>query len=182
MSDKSLDYSVSWPSFNSPSRYIIFSILRVAASLFFCHNQPKNVPWQIHGADAINGHTKLMEDRYFFPFIKLRFKFYPRRLFPDTAQPLQMHFSAFNHATVFRKLASMLAEKRSINYSKCLFWLHCRLCFSLLRSSVMCLRGHRSSKRCSATTNIGLAYSEGRLESGGLDWLLVFPAVQHFTK
>ena len=68
--------------------------------------------------------------------------------------------------TVFRKLASMLAEKRSINYSKCLFWL---LCFSLLRSSVMCLRGHHSSMRCPATTNIDLAYSEGRLESGGLD-------------
>ena len=25
--------------------------------------------------------------------------------------------------TVFRKLASMLAEKRSINYNKCLYWL-----------------------------------------------------------
>jgi len=31
--------------------------------------------------------------------------------------------------TVFRKLASMLAEKCSINYSKCLFWLLYRLCF-----------------------------------------------------
>ena len=34
--------------------------------------------------------------------------------------------------TVLRKLTSMLAEKRSINYSKRLFWLQCRLCFSLL--------------------------------------------------
>jgi len=71
--------------------------------------------------------------------------------------------------TVFRKLASMLAEKRSINYSKYLFWLCCRLCFSLLRTSVMCLWGHRSSTRRPATTNIDLAYSEGHLESGGLD-------------
>ena len=70
--------------------------------------------------------------------------------------------------TVFRKLASMLAEKRSINYSKCLFWLRCRLCFSLLRSAVMCLRGHRSSVGRPSTTNVDLAYSEGRLESGGL--------------
>ena len=70
--------------------------------------------------------------------------------------------------TVFRKLASMLAEKRSINYNKCLFWLRCRVCFSLLRSAVMCLRGHRSSVGRPSTTNIDLAYSEGRLESGGL--------------
>ena len=67
--------------------------------------------------------------------------------------------------TVFRKLASMLAEKRSINYSKCLFWLRCRLCFSLLRSAVMCLRGYCSSVGRPSTTNIDLV---GRLESGGL--------------
>ena len=70
--------------------------------------------------------------------------------------------------TVFRKFASMLAEKRSTNYSKCLYWLRCRLCFSLLRSAVVCLRGHRSSFGRPSTTNIDLAYSEGRLESGGL--------------
>ena len=31
--------------------------------------------------------------------------------------------------TVFRKLASMLADKWNVNYSHCLFWLRCRLCF-----------------------------------------------------
>ena len=70
--------------------------------------------------------------------------------------------------TVFRKLASMLAEKHSINYSKCLFWLRCRLCFSLLKSEVMCLRGHRSSVGCPSISNIDLAYSEGHLEFSGL--------------
>ena len=70
--------------------------------------------------------------------------------------------------TVFRKFASMLTEKCSINYSKCLFWLRCRLCFSLLRFAVMCLSGHRSSVGHPSTTNIDLAYSEGCLESGGL--------------
>ena len=59
--------------------------------------------------------------------------------------------------TVFRKPASVLAEKRSINYSRCLFWLRCRLCFSLLRSAVMCLRGHSSSVGRPSTTNINLA-------------------------
>ena len=47
----------------------------------------------------------------------------------------------------FKKLASLLSEKRSINYSRCLYWLRCRLCYSLLRSSVMCLRGHRSTQQ-----------------------------------
>jgi len=70
---------------------------------------------------------------------------------------------------VFRKLASMLAVKRNISYSKCLFWLRCRLCFSLLRSAVMCLRGHPSSFNRPITSNIDLAYSEGCLESGGLN-------------
>ena len=42
--------------------------------------------------------------------------------------------------TVFRKFASMLAEKHSTKYSKCLFWLRCSVCFSLLRSAVVCLR------------------------------------------
>jgi len=81
----------------------------------------------------------------------------------------------------FRKLASMLAVKRSIRYSRCLFWLCCRLCFLLLRSAVMCLRGHRSSFNHPITSIIDLAYSEGRLESSGLNWMLVFPAVQHFN-
>ena len=53
--------------------------------------------------------------------------------------------------TLFRKLASMLAEKRSINYRKCLFWLRCSLCFSLLRISVMCF-----SNRSPSTSNIDL--------------------------
>ena len=56
----------------------------------------------------------------------------------------------------------------TINYSKCLFWLRCRLCFSLLRSAVMYLNGHRSSVGRPSTTNIDLAYSEGCLEPGGL--------------
>ena len=47
--------------------------------------------------------------------------------------PLVFAATGGTATTVYRKLASMLAEKRSINYSKCLFWLRCRLCFLLLR-------------------------------------------------
>ena len=48
--------------------------------------------------------------------------------------------------TVYKKLASMLqlADKWEMNYSQCLYWMRCRLCFSLLRSAIMCLRGHHS--------------------------------------
>jgi len=31
--------------------------------------------------------------------------------------------------TVFRKFACMLADKWNVNYSRCLFWIRCRLCF-----------------------------------------------------
>ena len=71
--------------------------------------------------------------------------------------------------TVFRKLASMLAEKRNVNYSYCLFWVRYRLCFSLLRSAVMCLRGHRSSTSHPIPSMVNLTYSEGHLESGTLN-------------
>ena len=70
---------------------------------------------------------------------------------------------------VFRKLAPMLAEKWIVNYSCCLFWVRCRLCFSLLRSAVMCLRGHRSLTSHPMPSMVDLAYSEGHLESGTLD-------------
>ena len=63
-------------------------------------------------------------------------------------------FAGPTATTLFKKLVSMLADKRGNNYSKCLFWLRCRLCFSLLRSSVMCLRGHRSSNRGPLTSKL----------------------------
>ena len=45
--------------------------------------------------------------------------------------------------------------------------------YSLLQSSVMCLRGHRSTHRGPTTSHIEVAYSEGCLESGGRVWMLV---------
>ena len=62
-------------------------------------------------------------------------------------------------ATVFKKLVSLLSEKRSINYSRCLYWLRCRLCYSLLRLSVMCLRGRCSTHHGPTTSHIEVAYS-----------------------
>ena len=53
-----------------------------------------------------------------------------------------------------------------MNYICCLFCVRCHLCYSLLRSGVMCLRESSSSHSMSA--NIELAYSEGHLDAGAL--------------
>ena len=47
-----------------------------------------------------------------------------------------------NEANAFyKRLASVLASKRDDSYSSTLAWLRCRLSFSLLRSSIRCIRG-----------------------------------------
>ena len=49
-------------------------------------------------------------------------------------------------ATVFyKRLPSLLAEKRSEEYSVMMGWLQCTLPFSLLRSAIMCVRGTRKT-------------------------------------
>ena len=72
-----------------------------------------------------------------------------------------------NTATVvYKRLASLLAEKHGTTYSTTLHWLRCRLNFSLLRSAVMCLRGSRTTFHWQAnkpTETIDLACSEGRV-------------------
>ena len=48
-------------------------------------------------------------------------------------------------ATIFyKRLASMLADKRQQPYATTMGWLRCQLSFSLLRSTILCLRGSRS--------------------------------------
>ena len=66
-------------------------------------------------------------------------------------------------ATVFyKRLASMLSEKRGIPYSKAMGWLRCRMSFALLRCSIMCIRGARSSRHHPATEYIDLQLAEGQ--------------------
>ena len=49
-------------------------------------------------------------------------------------------------ATVsYRRLASLLSTKWDQPHSTTMGWLRCRLSFSLLRSSILCIRGARSS-------------------------------------
>ena len=49
-------------------------------------------------------------------------------------------------STFYKRLASLLAEKREQPYSITISWLRCTLSFSLLRSAIQCIRGARS--RC----------------------------------
>ena len=67
---------------------------------------------------------------------------------------------------VFKRIATLLSEKRGHPYSHVLYWIRTKLCYSLLRSAVMCLRGSRSSyHRCNLTDpSIDLACAESRLE------------------
>ena len=46
--------------------------------------------------------------------------------------------------TSYKCLASLLSTKWNQAYCLTIVWLRCRLAFSLLRSSVMCIRGARS--------------------------------------
>lgn len=69
---------------------------------------------------------------------------------------------------VYKRIASLLAEKQEQSYSAVMAWLRCRLSFSLLRSAIMCLRGSRSAVNRPAqpeTTKaaIDLAMHEGKI-------------------
>ena len=51
-----------------------------------------------------------------------------------------------NAATVcFKRLGSLISFKRDTSYSRTMAWIRCSLSFSLLRSSIQCIRGARSS-------------------------------------
>ena len=84
-----------------------------------------------------------------------------------TFSPLVFSTSGGMGATanvVYKRLTSMLAEKQDQPYSRSIQWIRCRLCFSLLRSAIMCLRGSRSTYHHPAgPDNIELASSEGRI-------------------
>ena len=69
--------------------------------------------------------------------------------------------------TTFKRLASLISEKQQQDYNKTIAWIRCLLSFSLVRSSVMCLRGARSSyhhpTRPDCDTPLDVALSEGHV-------------------
>ena len=68
--------------------------------------------------------------------------------------------------TALKRLASLLAEKRDTTYTEAISWLRCRLSFSLLRSSILCLRGSRPVKhRSGLIIQPDLALKEGQAQN-----------------
>ena len=64
--------------------------------------------------------------------------------------------------TFYKRLADKLAWKQQKPYSVVMSWLRCKLSFAAIRSSIMCIRGSRSSThRLVRDADITLATSEG---------------------
>jgi len=64
---------------------------------------------------------------------------------------------------VYKIVASLIAKKHGKPYSKTIYWMRCRLSYSLLRSAIMCLRVARSSLHrpiCSFEGEIDLALAK----------------------
>ena len=69
--------------------------------------------------------------------------------------------------TFYKRLASLIAEKRQLTYQMTMGWMRCHLNFSLLRSSIICLRGARSNSKYAIRSfdSIDLAVSEANLST-----------------
>ena len=65
-------------------------------------------------------------------------------------------------ATVmYKRLASLLADKHAPSYSKTMSWIRCLLNFSLMRSAIRCIRGACSTSSRACHTAV---LSEGHLD------------------
>ena len=64
---------------------------------------------------------------------------------------------------VFKKLAALIADKSGENYSVTMGWIRSKISFSLLRSSLLCLRGGRSKGHDLKDTCIAIASAEANV-------------------
>ena len=63
---------------------------------------------------------------------------------------------------VYKQVSTLISEKRGHSYSQTLFWIRCKLSFSLIHSEIMCVRGSRSHHLCQQNMHdpaIDLAWS-----------------------
>ena len=68
------------------------------------------------------------------------------------------------YTITYKHLSHLLSEKLSSLYSVVMGWLRCSLGFSLLRSSIMCIRrSHSKSKHPCVPPAVDLAVAEGNL-------------------
>ena len=69
-------------------------------------------------------------------------------------------------ATVmYKRLASLLAEKRDESYGAIMGWLRCKISFTLLRTALLCLRGSRSKPTEREDSTMTEAITEGWVPS-----------------
>ena len=70
---------------------------------------------------------------------------------------------------MYKRLASLLADKHAQSYPTTMSWIRCLLNFSLLRSAIICIRGARSTSNRACHTavlsecQLDLMASEGRI-------------------
>ena len=57
--------------------------------------------------------------------------------------------------TFYKRLASMISEKRDTEYSRSVNWIRNKLSFALLRASIMSIRGTRSTHHAALETTRG---------------------------
>ena len=83
-------------------------------------------------------------------------------------------------SVVFKRISSMIADKTDQPYHSVIRLIRCKLTFSLLRSTITCLRGSRSSSKSIHHTNTiaDLALIEGRV----CQWLSSYsPDLNYFS-
>ena len=61
--------------------------------------------------------------------------------------------------TFYKRLASMVGEKRGVTYATPLNWIRCRLSFALLRASIMSIREGQDHHDTTQLLNAQLNYS-----------------------
>ena len=67
-------------------------------------------------------------------------------------------------STFMKRLALLLADKRDTSYGSTIYWIRCRLGFSLIRAALTCLRGCRARQFSdSIKGSIAVAVAEGHL-------------------
>ena len=74
----------------------------------------------------------------------------------------------------YKRLASQLSEKWKQSYSSTIGWLRCRIAFSLLRSSIMCLRGSRLSRAFNShlAASVDLTIADSNLSLYTINYLV----------
>ena len=80
---------------------------------------------------------------------------------------------------VYKRLASLLSTKWERPYSSVLTWIRCCLSFSLLRSSIRCIRGYRS--KCGFPVRVRLSAPIDVVNSETGLWLILVLSIHIFN-